>query len=186
SEQEIVIHRLPAPLRRVRYVSSATILPDGAVVPILDVVDIVRGALGIRQAGLAAPAPAAPRREHCVLVVDDSLTTRTLQKNILEAAGYRVAVAADGAEALATLHELLAGDGCDVVLSDVDMPRLDGFALTSRIRADAATEHLPVILVTSLDTAADRERGIAAGADAYIVKRDFDQQVLLDTIKQLI
>ncbi len=185
-EQELVIHRLPTPLRRVRFISSATILADGAVVPIIDVVDVVRGALGLRHPLLAHPEPAAAARVHRVLVVDDSLTTRTLQKNILEAAGYVVTLAADGVEALATLRAMLANGGCDVLLSDIDMPRLNGFELTSQLRADEHMEHLPIILVTSLDTAADRERGIAAGADAYIVKRNFDQQVLLDTIKQLI
>jgi two-component system chemotaxis sensor kinase CheA len=185
-EQELVIHRLPPPLSRVRYVSSATILADGAVVPIIDVADVIRGALGLRHALPAQVAEPAAGRVHRVLVVDDSLTTRTLQKNILESAGYAVTLAADGVEALATLRAMAAQDGCDVLLSDIDMPRLNGFELTSQVRADAQLEHLPIILVTSLDTAADRERGIAAGADAYIVKRNFDQQVLLDTIKQLI
>lgn len=185
-EQELVIHRLPPPLRRVRFVSSATILANGAVVPILDVVDVVRAALGIRHTLLAQAEPLATLRVFRVLVVDDSLTTRTLQKNILEAAGYAVTLAVDGIEALATLRDMLAHEGCDVLLSDIDMPRLNGFELTTQIRADAHLEHLPIILVTSLDTPADRERGIAAGADAYIVKRNFDQQVLLDTIKQLI
>ncbi len=184
-QHELVIHRLPEPLRRVRYISSATIMADGAVVPILDVVDVIRGALGLSHTFVAEVEPAPSQRRCRVLVVDDSLTTRTLQKNILEAAGYSVAQAVDGQEALEMLRTLLADGGCDVVLSDIDMPRLNGFELTSQIRADERMEHLPIILVTSLDTAADRERGIAAGADAYIVKRNFDQRVLLDTIKQL-
>jgi len=121
-----------------------------------------------------------------VLVVDDSITTRTLEKNILETAGYRVQLATDGLEALHLLDQLAQDGGCDLLLSDVDMPRLNGFDLTTAIRADPRFRHLPVVLVTSLDTPADRERGIAAGADSYIVKRAFEQQILLHTIAQLI
>src|SRR5262249_629062 len=127
-----------------------------------------------------------PARKTTVLVVDDSITTRTLEKNILEAAGYRVRLAIDGVEALQVLAEMADDGGCDLMLSDVDMPRLNGFDLTTRVRPDARFQHLPVVLVTSLDTAEDRERGISAGADAYIVKRQFEQQILLDTIARLI
>ena len=80
----------------------------------------------------------------------------------------------------------LIDDGCDLLLSDVDMPRLNGFELTAQVRASARFKHLPIVLVTSLDTPADRERGIAAGADDYIVKRTFEQQALLVTIARLI
>jgi two-component system chemotaxis sensor kinase CheA len=121
-----------------------------------------------------------------VLVVDDSLTTRTLEKNILESAGYRVRLATDGAEALELLGQMAESGGCDLLLSDVDMPRINGFDLTAQVRADARFQHLPVVLVTSLDTPADRERGIAAGADAYIVKRTFEQQALLETVARLV
>jgi two-component system, chemotaxis family, sensor kinase CheA len=119
-------------------------------------------------------------------VVDDSITTRTLEKNILTAAGYEVLVAADGMEAFALLTQSLDGDGCDLLLSDVDMPRLNGFELTAQVRRDPRLRHLPVVLMTSLDTPADRERGIAAGADAYLVKRGFSQHALLDLIAGLL
>jgi two-component system chemotaxis sensor kinase CheA len=126
-----------------------------------------------------APAPVAARaRRHSVLVAEDSITSRTLLKNILELAGYRVEVAVDGAEAL---DKLRAG-GFDVVVSDIEMPRLDGIALTQAIRADAALAALPVILVTSLASPADRERGAEAGANAYIVKSGFDQGNLLQAV----
>jgi two-component system, chemotaxis family, sensor kinase CheA len=185
-EQELVMHRLPAPLQQVSGIAGATILADGKVVPVLDVVDLLQVASGARQPLQLAPASAEPARRTTVLVVDDSITTRTLEKNILEAAGYRVRLATDGIEAIQLLDQMSKDGGCDLMLSDVDMPRLNGFDLTARVRADARFLHLPVVLVTSLDTAADRERGIAAGADAYIVKRQFDQQRLLDTIARLI
>jgi two-component system, chemotaxis family, sensor kinase CheA len=185
-EQELVVHRLPAPLMRVRFVSGATILADGRVVPILDAVDLVRATAGAQRSLSPEVSEQEGRRAPVILVADDSITTRTLEKNILEAAGYEVWLATDGQEALEALRRLSEDGGCDLLLSDIDMPRLNGFDLTSQVRADAKLRHLPVVLVTSLDSPADRERGVASGADAYIVKRAFDQQTLLETIAQLI
>ncbi|WP_448542021.1 hybrid sensor histidine kinase/response regulator [Roseiflexus sp.] len=186
-EQELVVHRLPFPIRRVQFIAAAAILPDGAIAPILDTVDIVRVASGAQR----LPAPATPdvnqeRRIPQILVVDDSLTTRMLEKNILEAAGYQVHLATDGVEALDVLQRLSTNGGCDLVISDIDMPRLNGFELTEKLRAGERFKHLPVVLVTSLDAPEHRERGVTVGADAYIVKRAFDQQTLLDTIARLI
>jgi two-component system, chemotaxis family, sensor kinase CheA len=185
-DQELVVHRLPAPLKRVRFVAGATILADGSVVPILDVVDLIRSAIGSQRIFDLQIEKAGPQRQPTILVADDSITTRTLEKNILEAAGYRVQLATDGAEALDTIRRMAENGGCDLLISDIDMPRLNGFELTSMLRSEQQFQHLPIVLVTSLDTPADRERGIAAGADAYIVKRSFDQQLLLDTIAQLV
>jgi two-component system chemotaxis sensor kinase CheA len=185
-EQEVVVHRLPMPLQQVPGIAGATILANGKVVPILDVADLVRASRGIQRVAQLAPQTAAPAQRTTVLVVDDSITTRTLEKNILEAAGYCVQLATDGSEALRLLEQLIGDGGCDLLLSDVDMPQLNGFELTARVRADARFQHMPVVLVTSLDTPEDRERGIAAGADAYIIKRQFEQQILLDTIARLI
>jgi two-component system, chemotaxis family, sensor kinase CheA len=185
-EQELVIHRLPAPLVRVHFVSGATILANGQVVPILDVVDLVRAAAGVHRTPPPAPKNEDERRIPTILVADDSITTRTLEKNILEAAGYRVRLATDGQEAIDLLRSMSDNGGCDLLLSDIDMPRLNGFDLTRQVRGDAKLRHLPVVLVTSLDSAGDRERGVAAGADAYIIKRAFDQQALLDIISRLV
>ncbi len=184
-ELELVVHRLPLPLQRVRFVSGAAILTDGSVAPILDPIDLLRAALGAATS-LRMPEPAGQPRAPTILVVDDSITTRALEKNILEAAGYQVALATNGAEALEMLRVLQGQQGCQLVLSDVDMPRINGFELTERIRSDPQLRSIPVVLVTSLDSSADRERGLAAGADAYIVKRAFDQQALLATIARLL
>jgi len=181
-EQEIVVRPLPFPTLRVRHHAGATILGSGRVVPILNAADLVRA---VSKSG-PTPAPARPAevkpRRRRVLVADDSLTTRTLERYILEAAGYEVVLAGDGAEALALLQE----KGCDALVSDVDMPGLDGIALTLRVRAEPKLRDLPVILVTSLDSALDRERGLQAGADAYVVKSSFDQDQLLRTIRELV
>ncbi|WP_322817194.1 response regulator [Chloroflexus sp.] len=185
-ESDLVVHRLPPPLQRVRFVSGAAILADGSVAPILNAVDLLQAALTVNHAVRSSTANPAPAHSPTILVVDDSITTRTLEKNILEAAGYRVVLATDGQEALDRLHNLQNQGGCQLVLSDIDMPCLNGFELTRQIRTDPAFCHLPVVLVTSLDSPADLERGLAAGADAYIVKRAFDQQTLLETIARLL
>ena len=116
-----------------------------------------------------------------MLLAEDSITSRTLLKNILELAGHRVVVAVDGSDAL----DKLRSGAFDLVVSDVEMPRLDGFGLTQAIRRDPALARLPVILVTSLSSPADRERGAEAGANAYIVKSGFDQGNLLQAIEEL-
>jgi two-component system chemotaxis sensor kinase CheA len=177
-DQEVLVKPLAPPLRRVRNVSGATLLGAGRVVPMLNAADLLKSA---RRTGLA-PAPARRVPAASVLVADDSPTSRSLLKEILEAAGYRVGTAADGLDALASLQ---AGD-YDLLVSDVEMPRLDGFGLTARLRGDARLAELPVVLVTALDSREDKERGVEVGADAYIVKSGFDQRHLLDAIKVLL
>ncbi|MET7243214.1 response regulator [Methylobacterium sp. EM32] len=141
-----------------------------------------------RTGGLVAAPVAVPerraRRVPTVLVVDDSITTRTLEKSILEAHGYRVFVCVDGQDALDRLRR----DGADVdlVVADVEMPRLDGFGLLQAVKADPGLTRLPVILMTSRGDPADIRRGLDLGADAYITKQKFDQRELLDTIGQLL
>lgn len=187
-EQEVVIKGLGKQLSRVGGIAGATVMGDGNVVLILNAADLIKLALRESVAHRAvftpqeeAGGPAARARRR-ILIVDDSITTRTLEKNILEAAGYTVCLAIDGQEAL----DALVAEPPDLVISDIAMPRLDGFGLTRRIKGDARTADLPVILVTSLDSPADKARGIEVGADAYIVKSHFDQSNLLDAIQQLL
>jgi two-component system chemotaxis sensor kinase CheA len=117
-----------------------------------------------------------------VLVVEDSITARMLIKNILESAGYGVKTAVDGMDAFA----ILRSENIDLVVSDIEMPRMNGFDLTSRIRADKRLADLPVVLVTALASQEDRERGVDVGASAYIVKSNFNQSNLLDVVRQLV
>jgi len=180
-EREVLLKELRPPLGRVRYVSGAGRLGHGELALILRPADLLRGA----QEVLSAPerprgtAPAAPAS---ILVVDDSITTRSMERNLLEAAGFQVQVAADGLEAWAALR---AG-AFDLVVSDVDMPRLNGFDLTARIRADARLAAVPVVLVTALESREDKERGIEVGANAYVIKSGFDQSHLLEIIQRLL
>jgi two-component system, chemotaxis family, sensor kinase CheA len=115
-------------------------------------------------------------------VVDDSITTRSLEKSILEAHGYRVRVAVDGVEAL----QLLRAEKADLVIADIEMPRLDGFGLLEAMKADKQLDRIPVIIVSSLDRAEHQQRGLSLGADAYVVKRKFDQQELLEAVQQFL
>jgi two-component system chemotaxis sensor kinase CheA len=129
------------------------------------------------------PTQAGPEKKVPeILVVDDSLTTRSLEKSILEAHGYRVRIAVDGVEALAQLRTAPV----DLVIADIMMPRMDGFQLLEEIKKDKQLARTPVIIVTSLERREEQERGLALGADAYITKRKFDQRELLNTVRQIV
>ena len=184
NEREVVVRALGPRLRHVKYVSGATILPDGRIALILNAPDLIQRALNLpATADLSGTQPIAPRSARKrLLVADDSVTVRTLQKNILEAAGYDVMAAVDGMEA----WQLLSEKGADLVVSDVEMPRLDGFSLTEAIRESRRFRDLPVILVTAMESDADKARGLAVGADAYCLKSAFDQKDLLATIARLL
>lgn len=182
AELEVLVKPLGRQLLRVRHVGGATVLGNGRVVPILYVPDLLRSARAAGAGAGPAPAAAPPRPVHSVLVADDSITSRMLLKGILEAAGYRVATAVDGMDA----YTRLSAEPFDLVVSDVDMPRLSGFDLTARIRADPRLSKLPVVLVTTLASPQARERGVQVGADAYIIKGDFEQSDLLEAIRRLL
>jgi two-component system chemotaxis sensor kinase CheA len=183
-EQEVLVKNLGQQLSRVRNITGATILGTGKVAAILHPGDLlksaVKGAAVPVSAGYAAESADAGRKS--VLVVEDSITARTLLKNILESAGYRTITAVDGLDAMTQLKT----NEFDLVVSDVDMPRMNGFDLTKTIRGSREFADLPVVLVTSLDSREDRERGIDVGANAYIVKSSFDQSNLLDVIRRMI
>jgi CheY-like chemotaxis protein len=147
------------------------------------VADVVRGFATTRNVGqVFEEAAAGAREKKRVLIVDDSITTRTLEKSILEAVGYAVSVATDGQDALVRLRERTF----DLVLSDVQMPRMDGIELVTRIRKDERLRGLPIVLVSSLSSDGDKRRGLDAGANAYIGKSEFRQEVLLATLERLV
>ncbi|MDO9320968.1 MAG: response regulator [Pseudomonas sp.] len=182
-DQEITVKSLGRQLLRVRNLLGATVLGDGQLVPILHPADLYRSALETAGSSLSQQnqqrSAVAPQR---LLIAEDSFTSRGLLKAILEGAGYQVATANDGLEAWNALKQ----GQFDLLVSDVEMPRMDGFILTSRIRADRELANLPVVLVTALHSAEDRARGLEAGANAYLVKSGFDQESLLDAIRRLI
>ncbi len=184
AEQEIVVKGLGDRIRRVRNFSGATILPSGRIALVLNAAALIRAAMSQSVGPTPAPVPAmtgslAKKR---LLVVDDSVTTRSLEKSILEAAGYEVVTAADGAAGWKLLQE----QDVDLVITDIEMPRMDGFELTEAIRRSKRSHELPVILISARSSDRDKARGIEVGADAYIVKSTFDQKELLEALGQLL
>jgi two-component system, chemotaxis family, sensor kinase CheA len=179
-EREIVIRALGRRLQHIPNIGGGSILSDGRIALILNAAELLDRAHAMPSRARAAAAPAEIRRR--LLVVDDSATIRALEKSILEAAGYDVAVAADGQEA----WQLLLEGGADLVVSDVEMPRMDGFTLTETIRASRQFKDLPVVLVTAMESEADKARGLAVGANAYRLKSAFDQTDLLATIDRIL
>jgi two-component system, chemotaxis family, sensor kinase CheA len=188
-EQEILIKDLGSQLKKVNNLVGATILNSGEIVPILNVSDLFKSATNLSDVSPGTERTVGPNSKKIVtagkktiLVVEDSITSRILLKNILESAGYITETAVDGMDGLTTLKS----KNIDLVVSDIEMPRMDGFTLTLQIRAETKLKNLPVILVTSRSAQADKERGAEVGADAYIIKSEFDQTSLLGTIKTLL
>ncbi len=180
-EETIILKNLTFPLTKLRNVSGAALLGDGRIAIVLNPADIIDSMKAVK------PLPIKKVKEKeiekkSVLVVDDSITTRTLEKNILESSGYDVTLAVDGLDA----YNKLQKKGFDIIVLDVQMPNMDGFAFTEKARNTQEFSNIPIILVTSLESDADKRRGIEVGADAYIVKRTFDQSNLIETIRRLI
>jgi two-component system, chemotaxis family, sensor kinase CheA len=162
---------------------GAAILDDGGIALLLDPAHLVRAAAAAATPTLERVGGARPREAPKVLVVDDQFTVRELERTILEGAGYRVRTADNGRSALAVLD-----DEADVecVVSDIEMPGMGGLELLGAIRNRPERVSLPVVIVTSREDDGARARGAAAGADAWVVKSQFDQQALLDTVGRLV
>jgi len=177
-EQEFVARQLPWNLEAVPGVGAAQILADGSVGIVIDVAFLFDG--GNEMLESVAPVGDTIDEAPKVLVVDDSLTSRTLERNILRRAGYDVETAVDGEEAWGMLKD----QPFDLVVSDVEMPVVDGLELTRRIRTDTTLQQLPVVLVTSLGNEEQVRQGSEAGADEYIVKGQFEQSKLLEAVSR--
>ena len=206
TEQEFLVKKLGFPLGQINNFAGATILSDSKVALVLNLADLVDTIVKTRfmqdqkpMFGLAAMLDrqdSEPEQENTkesdkktkkkapsILVVEDSLTSRIFMRNILEAAGYEVTLNVNGKEALDTLTKSQA---FDLVISDIEMPVLDGIALVKAIRSSRSIQQLPIVLVTSLSEEMKRKEGIKAGANAYFVKGDLNQANLLSVIRELI
>lgn len=179
-EKEFVVQRLSWNVKRLRGVSGSAVLDGGRICIVLDAGGLVTAR--DRKNGALAAGQAEAAKHRNILVVDDSITTRTLEKNILTAAGFAVTLAVDGEEAWSRLLE----GSYDLLISDVEMPRLTGLELVKRVRADERFRNLPAILVTSLGNDEQKLAGAEAGANAYIVKGEFDQDALLTAVGRLL
>jgi len=186
-ERDLVVHPLDLRLGKVPNVAAASILDDGAPVLILDETDLARSLENLlaegRLAKVGSVAPLGPARgPKKVLVVDDSLTVREVERQLLAGRGYQAVTAVDGMEglALASIGEF------DLIITDVDMPRMTGIELTRRVKADPALTRTPVMIVSYKDRQEDRMAGLEAGADYYLAKSGFRDDALLDAVLDLI
>lgn len=179
--EEMVVKPLPDHLKNLRLVSGVSIGERNSILNLLHVPELLKQARD-----LAAPGRLTPdiRETHTatILVVDDSYNTREIEKSILEAYGYQVDTAVDGEDG----YEKSREQQYELVITDVEMPRLDGFSFTERLRADERYQTVPIIIVTSREKEEDKKRGIQVGANAYIVKGAFDQTNLIETVRSLI
>ncbi|MEF9900240.1 MAG: hybrid sensor histidine kinase/response regulator [Pseudomonas sp.] len=186
-ERVLVVMPLDARLGKVQDISSGALLDDGSVVLIIDVEDLLRsvekllstGRLERIERGHRNTREAARKR---ILVVDDSLTVRELQRKLLSNRGYEVAVAVDGMDG----WNALRGEDFDLLITDIDMPRMDGIELVTLLRRDSRLQSLPVMVVSYKDREEDRRRGLDAGADYYLAKASFHDDALLDAVVELI
>ncbi|WGL61101.1 hybrid sensor histidine kinase/response regulator [Pigmentibacter sp. JX0631] len=180
-EQDVIVKSMGKKLGKVPNISGVTILGSGKVIPILNMFDLMKSAITLSsKSSILNPEKtnAVTTKKKLVLVVDDSITSRTLLKNVLQAASYEVKTAVDGSEGLS----LAKSEYFDLIISDIDMPNLDGFEMTRQIKSDEKLTKIPVILVTSRDTKESKEKGLEVGANAYIVKSSFDQSNLLEVV----
>jgi two-component system chemotaxis sensor kinase CheA len=181
--RQTVVRQTGLPQSAAGWSVGAIPLEDGSVAVMLSADRLLRRyepAVFASQPSFQLPADEGPKVR--ILVVDDSVTTRSMERSLLEANGYDVQIAVDGAEAWHKIRE----NPPQLVISDVNMPHMDGFQLLEHIKGDAATSRIPVILVTSLDRPEEQEKGLLLGADAYIVKRKFDHRELLRVVRQIV
>ncbi|WP_166360039.1 hybrid sensor histidine kinase/response regulator [Pseudomonas akapageensis] len=186
-ERTLVVLPLDARLGKIQDISAGALLDDGSVVLIIDVEDMLRsvekllttGRLERIDRGVRQISEAVRKR---ILVVDDSLTVRELQRKLLSNRGYEVAVAIDGMDG----WNALRGEDFDLLITDIDMPRMDGIELVTLLRRDSRLQSLPVMVVSYKDREEDRRRGLDAGADYYLAKASFHDDALLDAVVELI
>lgn len=185
--REAVVKPLQLPQEMSGYGAGAVAMSDGSVAVVLNLADLLDASTAVSSRSTSleveeAPSGAAVTPPSRILVVDDSITTRSLEKNLFQANGYLVDVAVDGLEALEKLRQ----SAFDLVVTDIQMPRMDGFQLLEQIKADSTLARIPVIVVSSVEDRNSQERGLRLGAEAFIVKRKFDQREVLETVRQIL
>ena len=182
-EAEVFIKSLGKHLGKVKNVSGAIIMPTGEVVVVLDIADLIaHSALSLLPVTGKKRAPELKPKEKRILVVEDAFSTRELEKTILETHGYLVDTAVDGLDAL----DRMTATHYDLIVSDIEMPRMDGFELCRTLKKKEGYADIPFVMVTALQKEEDKRRGMEVGAAAYIVKSAFEQTNLLDTIERLV
>jgi len=186
-ERELVVQPMDPRLGKVKDISAAALTEDGSPVLIVDVDDMVRSIEKLVTGGVLVPVQDnrlefATRKQKRVLAVDDSLTVRELERKLLASRGYLADVAVDGMDG----WNAVRSGHYDLVITDVDMPRMDGIELATLIKKDPLLKSLPVMIVSYKDRDEDRLRGLEAGADYYLTKGSFHDETLLQAVVDLI
>ncbi len=181
-EQDMVVKQLPAHIRKAKMIAGVTISSQNAIILILHIPEILERIKGLTKDLHDSPVPGEDEKLPRILVVDDSVNTGEIEKRILETSGYRVDVACDGVDALEKLEQT----AYDLIITDVEMPGMDGFTLTERLRHTPKYRDIPIVIVTSLERESDKKRGLQVGANAYITKDHFEERSLLETVESLL
>lgn len=183
-EVEGIVKPLGKQLKTVNKITGVTMVGNGVLIPVVNVSELIEGSTGGEHGGLSRNNSMSTSldQKQKILIVEDSITVRSMLKSIVESTGYETVVAVDGVDAYIKLQE----QSFDAVVTDIEMPNMNGFELTSKIKGDSRYSEIPVILVTTLESPKDMQKGMDAGANAYIVKGSFEKSNLTDTIRRLI
>ncbi len=185
-ERELVVQALDARLGKIKNISAGALMEDGSPALVVDVDDLIRSIESLVSAGnlslTSQAVTVAAKRRKRILVVDDSLTVRALVRKLLENAGYEVEVAINGVDGWNSMRS----GGFDLIVTDIDMPRMDGIELVATMKKDPHLKSLPIVIVSYKDRAEDRRRGLEAGADYFLSKGSFHDETLVQTIRELI
>ena len=182
-DEEVFVKSLGKHLGKLKNVSGAIIMATGEVAVVLDIEDLIlHSALSLKPVIATRPPSKVKHREKRILIVEDAFSTRELEKSILETHGYIVDTAVDGLDAL----DRIIVSKYDLIVSDIEMPRMNGFELCRTLKKNEGYKEIPFVMVTALQKEEDKRRGMEVGAAAYIVKSGFEQTNLLDTIKRLV
>lgn len=182
-EIEGIIKPLGSQLKSIKKITGVTMVGNGILIPVVNVSELIEYAVGGMNSGSdKIKIKGITEQKQRVLIVEDSITVRSMLKSIVESAGYETEVAVDGVDG----YNKLTDGNFDAVVTDIEMPNMNGFELTSKIKGDKKFSDIPVILVTTLESQKDMQRGLEAGANAYIVKGSFEKSNLTDTIRRLI
>jgi two-component system chemotaxis sensor kinase CheA len=183
-EVEGIVKPLGKQLKKISKITGVTMIGNGILIPVLNVTELIESSTRAEFNELSQTTQfnGLNNKKQRILIVEDSITVRSMLKSIVENAGYETEVAVDGIDAFKKLND----GNFDAVVTDIEMPNMNGFELTSKIRNDDKLSEMPVILVTTLETPKDMQKGLESGANAYIVKGSFEKSNLTDTIRRLI
>jgi len=181
-EHSIVLKEPNRHFKKIPHMAGVTIRPDGSVTMVVDTTSLIAHALHQDTVPWTPTPAAAPKKRHKILVCDDTHTSRELFRTLLETAGYDVVMAKNGKEGFAVVEK----GSIDLVMSDIQMPEMDGYELVAKVKSSSKYKNVPMVLVSSLSKEEEKLRGLQAGANAYIVKGSFDQNNLISTIETLL